>query len=205
MNLWEEGTMITRRALLSTLAATAVTAPCAVAAELGDDGLHKQPWFMDSFLELPDDLAHAAERGRHLMVLFEQKGCPYCRELHEVNFERDEITGYIKQHFDVVQLDLWGAREVVDFDGAALEERALAQKWGVNYTPTTILFAADNAGAADAQSAETFRLPGYLKPFHYLSSLEYVETREYEKQPFQRYLQDKFAELEEKGIDPDVW
>lgn len=172
---------------------------------LGDDGLHDQPFFLDSFLEMADDHATAAENGRHLMVIFEQAGCPYCRELHRVNFERSEIRSYIEAHFDVVQLDLWGAREVLDFDGEALEERALAGKWGVNFTPTTVIFPADKVGSSDARQAEGFRLPGYLKPFHHLSSLEYVQTGEYKKQPFQRYLQDKFKALEEQGIDPDVW
>lgn len=197
--------MLTRRILMATLAATAVAGKWAVAAELGDDGLHKQPWFLDSFLELGDDLAHAADQDRHLMILFEQKGCPYCRELHQVNFARPEIADYIKANFDVIQLNLWGSREVMDFDGEVLEERDLAQKWGVNYTPTTLLFAAEAVGAQSARDAESFRLPGYLKPFHYLSSLEYVETDEYRQQPFQRYLQDKFEAFEKQGIDPDVW
>ena len=72
------------------------------------------------------------------MVLFEQRGCPYCKELHAVNFARSEITDYIREHFMVVQLDLWGSREVTDFDGEAMEERALAGKWRVNFTPTTV-------------------------------------------------------------------
>ena len=42
-------------------------------------------------------------------------------------------------------------------------------------------------------------------PFHYLSSLEFVAERKFEEQTFRRYLQDKFAELEAQGIDPDVW
>lgn len=48
-------------------------------------------------------------------------------------------------------------------------------------------------------------MPGYLKPFHYLSSLEFVAQDHFRTQSFQRYLQEKFADLEEKGIDPDVW
>lgn len=195
--------MLTRRFLMGAVAALALPRPASAAARLGDDGLHKQDWFLDSFLELGDDLATAHAEGRHLMVLFEQAGCPYCRELHLVNFARPEITSYLTRHFDVVQLDLWGAREVLDFDGEAQEERALAAKWGVNFTPTTVLFVADETAPNGAR--EAFRLPGYLKPFHYLSSLEYVVTGEYRKQPFQRYLQDKFAHLAEQGIDPDVW
>ncbi|MGB8621547.1 MAG: thioredoxin family protein [Paracoccaceae bacterium] len=197
--------MPTRRFMLCAAAALAVPRAAFPEARMGDDGLHKQDWFLDSFLEMGDDLQAAADQGRHLMVIFEQAGCPYCRELHRVNFERPEIVDYIKAHFDVVQLDLWGARAVLDFDGQELEERRLASKWGVNFTPTTIIFAAENVGAGSVQEAEAFRMPGYLKPFHYLSSLEYVVTGEYQKQPFQRYLQDKFQALADQGIDPDVW
>ena len=81
------------------------------AAELGDDGLHKQDWFFDSFFELFDDLNTAKEEDKILIILVEQAGCPYCRELHKVNFARSEISEFIQKHALVVQLDLWGARE----------------------------------------------------------------------------------------------
>ena len=197
--------MLTRRQFTFSGAAAFGAARTGFAAEVGDDGLHKQPWFLDTFLELGDDLAAAADNGRHLMILYEQNGCPYCRELHEVNFARSELSDYIKAHYDVIQLDMFGAREVLDFDGQALEERDLAAKWGVNFTPTTILMHNSNAGAVSVSAAQSFRMPGYLKPFHYLSSLEFVAERKFEEQTFQRYLQDKFAELEVQGIDPDVW
>ncbi|MCI2398120.1 thioredoxin family protein [Aliiroseovarius subalbicans] len=182
-----------------------VFAGVSLAAELGDDGLHKQPWFLDSFLEMQDDLAEAAAEGKDLLILFEQAGCPYCRELHEVNFARNEIVSFLTEHYVVVQLDMFGAREVVDFDGEALEERALAVKWGVNFTPMTLMFSLDGDVPQNARAAEAFRLPGYLKPFHYLSSLEFVATDAYQNQHFQRFLQAKFEHLAEQGVDPDVW
>ena len=199
--------MLTRRQFTLTAAAAfgGAGAGAGFAAELGEDGLHKQPWFLDSFLELGDDLAQAADQGRHLMILYEQNGCPYCRELHEVNFARPALSDYIKAHYDVIQLDMFGAREVLDFDGQAHEERDLAAKWGVNFTPTTILMHNSNAGAESLGAAQSFRMPGYLKPFHYLASLEFVAERKFEEQTFQRYLQDKFAALEAEGLDPDVW
>lgn len=175
------------------------------AADMNDSGLFVQPFFLDSFLELGDDLKEAAAAGKGLIVIFEQRGCPYCRELHEVNFARSEIIEFMSANFDVVQLDLWGARAVVDFDGEELEERELARKWFVNFTPTQIFFPSERTGAADIREAEVFRLPGYFKPFHHLSGLEYVATGAYRAQPFQRYLQDKFELLREQGIDPDVW
>ncbi|MDE9449117.1 thioredoxin family protein [Aliiroseovarius sp. Z3] len=175
------------------------------AAELGDDGLHKQPWFTDSFLEMADDLAEAGAEGKDLLILIEQQGCPYCRELHEVNFARQQIVDYLQENFMVVQLNMFGAREVVDFDGEALEERDLTVKWGVNFTPTVVIFPSDASDTSSARAAEAFRMPGYFKPFHFLKSLEYVTSDAYQSQVFQRYLQDVFQQMEEKGETPDVW
>jgi len=43
---------------------------------VGDDGLHIQPWFSQSFLDLKEDLAEAASTGRRLVIFWEQRGCP---------------------------------------------------------------------------------------------------------------------------------
>lgn len=51
------------------------------AAEVGEDGLHVQPWFHDSFLDLNEDLAEAHASGKRLVVFWEQRGCPYCKRL----------------------------------------------------------------------------------------------------------------------------
>ena len=193
------------RNFTATLLALLALALAAPAQELGADGLHKQPWFTDSFLEFGDDLKDAAAQGKDLLILIEQNACPYCAELHAVNFARSDITDYIQENFVVVQLDLFGARGTVDFDGEALEERDLVFKWGAQFTPTTIIFDAEKAGATSWREAEAFRLPGYLKPFHYMASLEYVAKDIHKEMSFQRYLQVKFQELEEKGITPDVW
>ncbi len=188
------------RRFLCLLTVLCVQLMPAGAAELGDDGLYLQPWFSDSFLELADDLDEATAEGKDLLVLFEQKGCPYCREMHQVNFERDEIVSHLKEHFVVVQLNLWGAREVVDMNGGSLEERDLAAQWGINFTPTSVIFSKD-----DGETAEVFRMPGYFKPFHFLKSLEYVSSDAYKDQIFQRFLQAEFEALAQNGLTPEVW
>ena len=209
--------MLSRR--LFSLTAVAAAGTLALAgrghgAETGDDGpaiggngLHTQPWFLESFLELSDDLAEAAGAGKSFAVLWEQRGCPYCREMHRVNFADERIASYIKSNFVVLQLDLWGSREVTDFDGEALEERKLARKWGVNFTPTINFFPKDPKEVAgkDGRAAEVFRMPGYFKPFHFYSMFEYIHGRKYEEIGFQRFLQQRFADLEAKGLKPDVW
>ncbi len=60
--------------------------------KVGDDGPHKQAWFFGSFLEFAENLSDAAAEGKDLLMLTEQAGCPCCRALHAVNFERSKIT-----------------------------------------------------------------------------------------------------------------
>ena len=43
---------------------------------LGDDGLHIQDWFLQSFLDIGEDLAEAQANGKGLVVVFQQSGCP---------------------------------------------------------------------------------------------------------------------------------
>ncbi|MDX1486942.1 MAG: thioredoxin family protein [Acidiferrobacterales bacterium] len=174
---------------------------------LGDDGLYRQPWFIETFLNLPEDLQEATSQRKRLAIIWEQRGCPYCKELHLVNFARPEISEYIKKHFAVLQLNLWGAREVTDFDGEALTERELSFKWRVNFTPTIQFF--PPAVPADVRQPgvelEVARMPGYFKPFHFITMFEFVHERAYERLRFQRYLREKVAALQAKGIKPEVW
>jgi hypothetical protein len=50
--------------------------------------------------------------------------------------------------FRIVRLDL-GSREVTDFDGRHLTETALAERWGVIFTPTIVFLKDDLAGLED--------------------------------------------------------
>lgn len=191
----------------STALPTLLRAAQTSEVNVGDNGLFTQDWFLESFFNLADDLEEMAGRGKSLAIIFEQRGCPYCRELHRVNFARDEIRSYLLKHFAVLQFDLWGSRAVTDFDGEELEERALAQKWRVIFTPTMVFFPkdAENVKGKSGADAAIFKMPGYFKPFHFISMLEYVNEDHYKTENFQRFLQGRFAKLKEKGIDPDVW
>lgn len=184
------------------ISASEVSAADGDGVVVGDDGLFKQDWFIDSFLDLKEDHAEAAADGKGLMILFEQRGCPYCKELHKVNFSKKEIREYINQNFNVLQLDMWGSRAVTDFDGKEYEERDLARAWRVTFTPTVVFYSNDALPLKDGESA---RLPGYFKPFHFLSMLEYVQEGKFKDQHFQRYLQDKFKRMEAEGKKPEVW
>ena len=55
----------------------------AKALVLGEDGLYEEPWIIETFKDLREDLEEANQDQKRLMILFEQKGCGYCKKMHE--------------------------------------------------------------------------------------------------------------------------
>ncbi len=157
---------------------------------LTDDGLYRQPWFLESFLELPDDLAGATEKQKRFAIMWELRGCPYCKETHLVNFAKPEIEMFIKERFEILQLNIIGSREVTDFDGEKLPEKRLAEKYGVRFTPTFQFFPESVAGLAGKKprDREVARAQGYLEPQHFLALFRFVAERAYEKGSLRDYL-----------------
>lgn len=184
--------MISRRTLLGSMAAAAALHVLPARAEplLTEDGIYRQPWFLDSLLELPDDLASASSGKKRFAVLFELRGCPYCKEMHFGNFSKPEIVSYVRENFDILQLNIIGAREVTDFDGERLTEKALAAKYGVRYTPTFLFFPenADDLRTKKPAQREVTRMQGVLKPPQFLAAFRYVVEKAYDKMSLQEYL-----------------
>ena len=183
---------------LAAAAAAIGTWPGKLLAEdlkYNDDGLIIQPWFLESFLILKEDLAEATSNGKRFAVFWELKGCPYCKETHRVNLAQPEILNYVKSNFTILQLNVIGSRMVTDFDGEELSEKELARKWQVRFTPT-IQFFTDDPQAADGKSGrenEVARIPGYFKPAHFLAMFKYVEAKAYTKQKFHEFVRAQSA------------
>jgi thioredoxin-related protein len=184
-------TILSRRLLLAGTAAV-LAAPNLARAEavLTDDGLYRQPWFIDSLLELADDLDAAAEKGKRLAVMWELKGCPYCRDTHLINFARPDIEQYVKERFDVLQLNIIGAREVTDFDGEKLGEKQMAAKYGLRGTPVLQFFPehSQGLGAKPPREREMLRSFGYQPPDEFKQMFVFVAERIYERMTFREYL-----------------
>ena len=157
---------------------------------LTDDGLYKQPWFLESFLDLSDDLETAAKAGKRFAIMWELKGCPYCRETHFVNFARTDISDYIKANFEVLQLNIIGSGKVTDFDGAELSEKEMAAKYAVRFTPTFQFFGERAAALKELPPVkrEVARAPGYLRPDDFLAMFRYVREKAYEGKSFRDFV-----------------
>lgn len=163
----------------------------------GDDGLYHQSWFVQSFLDLKEDHAEAKSQGRRFAVIFEQRGCIYCARMHTEVLSERYINDYVRENFSIVQLDLWGAREVTDFDGTRLTEKKLAERWGVLFTPTIVFFKEDVNGQSAAWGAplEVARLPLGFGPATFIDLFGWIRARTYETDPnFQRFHVARMAE-----------
>lgn len=171
--------------LLLTLAL--IASPLA-AAELGDDGLHKPDWLQNTFHDMTDDLAEATDSGRRLMVIWEQRGCIYCTRMHENVFPDPEIDAFIRAHFFVVQMNLFGDIEVTDFDGEVLTEKRMARKWGVVFTPTMMFFP-EAVGTLPANQEAVLTMPGAFERGTVLDMFTWIVEHGYENEDehFQHY------------------
>ena len=196
------------RKLLLTLSATILFGSAAwadITPEKNDDGLYVQEWFLDSFLELNDDLEEADAEGKRLVVFFEQKGCIYCKKIHTEVLSNETINEFVRDNFVVVQLNLFGDREVTDFDGDVLSEKQLARKWGVLFTPTIMAFPEASELSDDPASGDKIavaKMPGAFGKGTFLSFFSWVKEKGYkdEASHFQAYVSKKIPELREAGL-----
>jgi thioredoxin-related protein len=121
-------------------------------------------WFAQSLLHLPDDVADAAREGKRVMLYFGQPGCPYCRQLMEVNFRQRPIAERMQKEFVSIELSIFGDREVTWIDGHDTTEKRLAAELKVQYTPTLVFL--------DEKGAVAHRVNGYYPPPRFLAALD---------------------------------
>lgn len=155
-----------------------------------EDGMYTESWFLQSFLMLSEDLEAAASDGKRFVIMWELKGCPYCKETHFKNFADPEIRNFARTNFEILQLNIQGSRKVTDFDGETLEERDLAAKYGVRFTPTLQFFpdTLDGLAGRKPPDREVARMPGYFRPPHFLAMFRFVQQRAYETGDFRSFL-----------------
>jgi len=164
------------------------------AREPASGQLHDQPFFIRAPLDLDRSRKPAA---RPLAVLFEQKQCAACDELHRQGFQ-DPVVRALAGKFDIARLELFGAGRLVTPSGRSLT----ADQWGrelqVAYTPTIVFF--------NANGREVFRVEAYLRPFHLASAFDYIASAAYRDEPsFQRFIQGRAEKIRAAGGRVDIW
>ncbi len=189
-----------KRPFVAMLLALVLGAVPGLAAEIGEDGLHKQDWFSVTFKDIGEDIETAAEDGKRLVLVFEQRGCIYCQRMHEELLSDPEVADFIRANFNVVQFNLFGDEEVTDLDGEVLTEKTAARKWGVVFTPT-ILFMPDTVSdGTSAAQASVAKMPGAFGKWTFLNMFRWVDDKAYEgDEHFQKYHARIIEELRKSG------
>ncbi len=137
-------------------------------------------WLKTSFMDFSEDLEEANDEGRHVMIYFHQNGCPYCAKLVEDNFHDEALVAKLKKHFDVIETNMWGDKELTDWTGKTFSEKEFAAHMKIQFTPTLIFL--------NPQGKVLLRLNGYqsVKKMH--ATLDYIASKAYLKTSYASYL-----------------
>lgn len=137
-------------------------------------------WFKESFLDIAEDVDEAAEADRHVILFMHLNGCPYCYRMTEENFKHAPYTDFIREHFDVIAINIKGDREVALNADISLTEKQLANRLKVVYTPTIIFLNQQNKTVA--------RVNGYRSVPDFKHVLDYVQEKAYLKTSLSKYV-----------------
>ena len=145
-------------------------------------------WFKTSFMELEEDILEAQEAGKRLMLVFHQDGCPYCNVFVEQNLAQKDIEDTVRENFDVIEINMWGDREVTSVEGEQFTEKLFAERLKVQFTPTVLFF--------DENGQHALRINGYYPPEKFRLALEYVIQKEEQQQSFNEFIAAHYKEPE---------
>jgi thioredoxin-related protein len=191
--------MMIRRVIVAAVAIAAFSIQ-AWSAEVGEDGLHKQDWFALTFRDVAEDIESARDEGKRLVMIFEQRGCIYCAQMHEKILSDPEVSDFIKANFKVVQYNMFGDEEVTDLDGDVLTEKTAARKWGYVFTPTMVFLPEEVPEGKTAAEAAVATMPGAFGKRTFLNMFKWVAEKGYEgEEHFQKYHARIINELRAQG------
>ena len=174
------GTLTLALSLLTTTPAWS-TAPAAKAGKVTGGIISEHPdWFKESFLDIAEDVDEAAEAGKHVILFMHLNGCPYCYKMTEENFKNAPYTPFIKQHFDVISINIKGDREIAFDADTIVTEKQLAELLKVRYTPTVLFLNSNNK--------TVLRLNGYRSVAAFEYALKYVQEKAYQDTTLSNYI-----------------
>ena len=145
-----------------------------------DTPLDQPAWFKPSFLDIKEDINEANAGRRGLIIYFGQTHCPYCKAHLKNNWGRRDIIAYTRANFDVIAIDVRGARKVMDIDGNEYSEKIFSARHKAVFTPSLIFF--------DDTGKHALTLTGYRPPYQFLAALEYVADHHFRKENLRQYL-----------------
>ena len=146
---------------------------------LGAKNAETPSWFKQSFLDIKEDLSEAKDNNRFVIVYFHQNGCPYCEKLINENFHHQPLVSKLKKNFDIIEINMWGDRDITDWSGRELNEKEFTQLMQVQFTPSLLFL--------DSTGEMILRLNGYQSIAKMNVVLDYITSRSYQNISFAHY------------------
>jgi thioredoxin-related protein len=193
------GRLCPPRVLLAALLSAALIAPPVFATDPDfDDSAIEQvkypDWFKQSFLDLADDAAMAADAGKQgLLLFFGTEGCSYCHLFIEKSLKDPAIAQRLQAHFDAIGLEIFSDAELTDFRGEATRVKTFALEQGVQFAPTLLFY--------DTSGEPVLKLTGYYEPARFTAALDYLVGGHHARMTWRDYL----AEETRGGPTSGAW
>ena len=137
-------------------------------------------WFKTTFMDFAEDLEEATDENRHVMIYFHQNGCPYCAKLVEDNFHDKDLVAKLQKNFDVIETNMWGDRDLTDWQGREFTEKEFSTFMKVQFTPTIIFL--------NAKGGIVLRVNGYQSIDKLHAMLDYVSSKQYLNLTYARHI-----------------
>ncbi len=145
-------------------------------------------------LTAPYDFSQRSAKYR--LIMFEQKQCVECDELHNDILKRKASIQQLKK-YDVAVLDMWSEDKITRPNGKKTSIKKWAQELNIQYAPSMVYF--------DPAGKEVFRSDAYLKAFHIQSVMDYISSEAYKTEAnFQRYIEVRADYLRKQGVEIDL-
>ena len=131
-------------------------------------------WFKDSFLEIASDVEEANEDGKHVLLFFHLNACPYCNITVNEQFQKEPLKSFLQKHFDSIEINIKGDREIALNEDVNMSERALAEYLDIQGTPTILLLNSDNKVVLRLSGYRS--LPALQQAFNFVQQEAYLDT-----------------------------
>jgi len=143
---------------------------------------HDAPsWFKESFLDISEDIEEASDEGKHVMLFMDLDSCPYCTRMLKESFIKQTPTkDFAKNHFDVININIKGSKEIAWDEDTSLSEKELATKLKVQYSPTVLFL--------DKDKNIVVRVNGYRSAKNFKNIMEYVSGKHYQNMKLGEFL-----------------
>ena len=139
-------------------------------------------WFKHSLLDLQGDLEDARAAGmRGIIIMFSQENCFHCQAFMDTTLKDKAIQQRVRQHYDVIGLDIFSDNELTYIDGSVTTVKHFAEQAKARLTPTLLFIG--------VEGRVLVKIIGFYPPEKFTQVLDYIDSNAYQRMSLHAYLQ----------------